>query len=305
MDIFLPIAHMDVNFWLILLFGGGVGFLSGLLGVGGGFLITPLLIFIGVPPIVSVATGTVAIAGSSASSGYAHWRLGNVDIRMAGLVLFGGYVGGILGVQLANILESGGDFGTIVTFMYLALLGFIGPMMLIESVRALRTASRKSQISSSAVTTGPSFAEKLPWQMNFPAAGLRMSVLLPIVVGFVIAVITSLMGVGGVIMIPAMIYILKMPTKVAIGTSLFQLLFKNAEISLLQSGLNHAIDPYLAIILVVSSSLGSLGGVKVGALLPGNKLRLILALVVIAVGLKLFIGIIVKPSDLYTLVLPR
>jgi uncharacterized protein len=304
MEIFLPIAHMDVNLLLIVLFGGIVGFLSGLVGVGGGFLITPLLIFVGVSPLVAVATGAAQIVGTSASGSYAHWRLGNVDVRMAFVLLIGSWSGGAVGVQLAKILEAGGHFGSIVTFLYVGLLGFVGISMLIESLRALRGSSGKRK--TVAKETGKSWLARLPLQMEFPVSALRLSLIVPIVIGFGVGILTSLMGVGGgFIMVPVMIYLLRMPTKVVVGTSLFQLLFTTAEVSILQAGVNHAVDPFLATILVLGSALGTQWGTKLGARLPGAHLRLILALVVVAVAAKMLFGILVEPDDLYSLVLAR
>lgn len=304
MEIFLPIAHMDVNLLLIVLFGGIVGFLSGLVGVGGGFLITPLLIFVGVPPLVAVATGAAQIVGTSASGSYAHWKLGNVDVRMAIVLLVGSWTGGAVGVHMAKVLEAGGHFGTIVTFLYVGLLGFVGISMLIESVRALRGEGKPA--SKPAKSDKQSWVTRLPLQMEFPVSGLRLSLIVPVVIGFGVGILTSLMGVGGgFIMVPVMIYLLRMPTKVVVGTSLFQLLFTTAEVSILQAGVNHAVDPFLAVILVLGSALGTQWGTKLGMRLPGAQLRLILALVVVAVAIKMLFGILVQPDDIYSLVVSR
>jgi uncharacterized membrane protein YfcA len=308
MEIFLPIAHMDVNLLLILVFGGVVGFLSGLVGVGGGFLITPLLIFIGVPPLVAVATGAAQIVGTSASGTYAHWRLGNVDFRMGLVLLVGSWTGGAVGVQVAKMLEQGGHFGTIVTFLYVGLLGFVGISMLIESLNALRGSGKKGTKGSADETRAgkPGLMARLPLQMDFPISGLRLSLLIPVLIGAAVGVLTSLMGVGGgFIMVPVMIYLLRMPTKVVVGTSLFQLLFTTAEVSILQAGVNHAVDPFLALSLIIGSALGTQWGTRLGAKLPGEQLRLILALVVVAVAVKMLFGILIKPDELYNLALTR
>lgn len=306
MDIFLPIAHMDVNIILILFFGGIVGFLSGLVGVGGGFLITPLLLFIGVPPLVAVATGAAQIVGTSASGSYAHWRLGNVDFKMALVLLIGSWSGGAVGVHIAEILQSGGHFGTIVTFLYVGLLGIVGASMLIESVNALRNPSKPEDPQAEDDTKQNSWLARLPLQMRFPVSNLELSFIVPVLIGFSVGILTSLMGVGGgFIMVPVMIYLLRMPTKVVVGTSLFQLLFTTAEVSILQAGVNHAVDPFLALILVIGSALGTQWGTKLGTRLPGEQLRLILALVVVAVAVKMLFGILIKPQDIYSLVLAR
>ncbi len=304
MEIFLPIAHMDVNLLLIVFFGAIVGFLSGLVGVGGGFLITPLLIFVGVPPLVAVGTGAAQIVGTSAGGTYAHWRLGNVDMKMGLVLLLGSWSGGALGVQIAKALEAGGNFGNTVTFLYVGLLGFVGFSMLLESINALRGNSQ-AQVRPAA-DQGGGWLARLPMQVEFPVSGLRISLVLPVAIGIGVGVLTSLMGVGGgFIMVPVMIYLLRMPTKVVVGTSLFQLLFTTTEVAILQAGVNHAVDPLLAIILILGSVFGTQWGIRLGAKLPGEQLRLILALVVVSVAVKMLYGILVKPDELYSLALTR
>ena len=306
MEIFLPIAHMDVNLLLIIFFGGIVGFLSGLVGVGGGFLITPLLIFIGVPPLVAVGTGAAQIVGTSAGGTYAHWRLGNVDMKMGLVLLLGSWSGGALGVQIAKVLEEGGNFGNTVTFLYVGLLGFVGFSMLVESLNALRGAGNPKTKPGGAKDSKGGWLQRLPMQMDFPISGLRISLLLPVVIGVGVGILTSLMGVGGgFIMVPVMIYLLRMPTKVVVGTSLFQLLFTTGEVAILQAGVNHAVDPFLAIVLILGSVFGTQWGIRLGAKLPGEQLRLILALVVVSVAVKMLYGILVKPDELYSLALTR
>ncbi len=311
MEIFLPIAHMDVNLWMILLFGGVVGLLSGLVGVGGGFLITPLLIFIGVPPIVSVGTGAAQIVGTSAAGSYAHWRLGNIDFGMAIFLLLGSWTGGIVGVYIARTLQQGGDFGNIVTFLYVGLLGGVGSSMLVESIHAVRgsaagaAGAKDTKGSKDGGGLGPKFAAlaaRLPMQHEFPISGLRTSLLVPITLGAAVGVLTSLMGVGGgFIMVPVMIYLLKMPTKVVVGTSLFQLLFTTAVVSAMQAGVNHAVDPFLALLLIVGSAIGTQWGTRLSVRLPAERLRLVLALVVVVVALKMLADILVTPQDIYDL----
>ena len=301
MDIFLPIAHMDINLLLILSYGLVVGLLSGLVGVGGGFLITPLLIFTGVPPLVAVGTGSAQIVGTSAAGSYAHWRLGNVDFKMAILLLLGSWTGGGLGVFLARALQKSGQFGNIVTFLYVVLLGIIGVSMLIESINAIRSRSGASGASDKGKTS-KGWVERLPMQINFPVSGLRLPVLIPLTLGIGVGVLTSLMGVGGgFIMVPIMIYMLKMPTRVVVGTSLFQLLFTTAVVASMQAGINHAVDPVLALSLILGSVLGTHWGTKVGVLLPAEQLRLVLALVVVGVAMKMLWGLLVTPAELYSL----
>jgi len=303
MEIFLPIAHMDVNLLLILSFGFIVGLLSGLVGVGGGFLITPLLIFTGVPPLVAVATGSAQIVGTSAAGSYAHWRLGNVDFKMAVLLLLGSWTGGGLGVFLARALQQSGQFGNIVTFLYVVLLGFIGVSMLIESVNAVRRRNGAGASSSAQKTRSEQgWMSKLPMQIAFPVSGLQLSAIVPLVLGVGVGVLTSLMGVGGgFIMVPIMLYMLKMPTKVVVGTSLFQLLFTTAVVASMQAGINMSVDPFLALTLILGSILGTHWGTLLGVRLPAEQLRLVLALVVVSVAVKMLWGLLATPDELYSL----
>jgi uncharacterized membrane protein YfcA len=304
MEIFLPIAHMDVNIVLILLYGALVGFLSGLVGVGGGFLITPLLIFTGIPPIVAVSSGAAQMAGTASGASYLHWRHGNIDFKMGLILLIGSWLGGGFGVYLAKVLLRAGQFGNVVVFLYVILLGFIGVSMLIESLRAVFRAGARGA-SAARVAAAPNsllrtWVERLPWQTAYPASGVRMSALGPLAMGAAVGVMTSLMGVGGgFIMVPLMIYVLKMPTKIVVGTSLFQLLFTTAAVSVMQAGVNHSVDPFLALILIFGSVLGTKLGARLGVRLPAEKLRLILALVVVAVAIKMIVTLVVPPADIY------
>jgi len=304
MELFLPIAHMDVNIVLIVLYGALVGFLSGLVGVGGGFLITPLLIFTGIPPIVAVSSGAAQMAGTASGASYLHWRHGNIDYRMGLILLIGSWLGGGFGVYLAKVLLRSGNFGNVVVFLYVVLLGFVGVSMLIESLRAVFVARAASDTGAQASAPSRSWlraqVERLPWHMHFPASGVRMSAVGPLILGAAIGVLISLMGVGGgFIMVPVMIYVLKMPTKIVVGTSLFQLLFTTAAVSIMQAGVNHSVDPFLALILIAGSALGTKLGVRLGGYLPAEKLRLILALVVLAVAVKMIVTLLMPPIDIY------
>jgi len=302
MQFFLPIAHMDVNIVLILFYGAVVGFLSGLVGVGGGFLITPLLIFTGIPPIVAVSSGAAQMAGTASGASYLHWRHGNIDFKMALILLIGSWLGGGFGVYLAKLLLRDGEFGNVVVFLYVILLGFIGVSMLVESLQAV---FRAPAAGDTPAATGRksllrTWFERLPWQTAFPASEVRLSILGLLILGASVGILTSLMGVGGgFIMVPAMIYLLKMPTKIALGTSLFQLLFTTAVVSIMQAGVNHSVDPFLALILILGSVLGTKLGAQLGARLPAEKLRLILALVVVAVAAKMVLTLLIAPSDVY------
>jgi len=304
MEFFLPIAHMDVNIVLILLYGALVGFLSGLVGVGGGFLITPLLIFTGIPPIVAVSSGAAQMAGTASGASYLHWRHGNIDFKMGLILLIGSWLGGGFGVYLAKVLLRAGQFGNVVVFLYVILLGFIGVSMLIESLRAvIRSRATAASEAPAPAATGSrlrAWIARLPWQTSYPVSGVRMSALGPLILGAAVGVMTSLMGVGGgFIMVPVMIYVLKMPTKIVVGTSLFQLLFTTAAVSVMQAGVNHSVDPFLALILILGSVLGTKLGARLGARLPAEKLRLILALVVVAVAVKMVVTLVIPPADIY------
>lgn len=306
MEFFLPIAHMDVNIVLILFYGAVVGFLSGLVGVGGGFLITPLLIFTGIPPIVAVSSGSAQMAGTASGASYLHWRHGNIDFKMGLILLAGSWLGGGFGVYLAKVLLRAGQFGNVVVFLYVILLGFIGVSMLIESLQAVlrprppaTTETRPPEASSSLLRN---WIERLPWQTSYPVSGVRMSALGPLILGAAVGIMTSLMGVGGgFIMVPVMIYLLKMPTRIVVGTSLFQLLFTTAAVSVMQAGINHSVDPFLALILIVGSVLGTKLGARLGARLPAEKLRLILALVVVAVAVKMVVTLLLPPAHIHSM----
>ncbi len=292
---------MDVNIVLILFYGALVGFLSGLVGVGGGFLITPLLIFTGIPPIVAVSSGAAQMAGTASGASYLHWRHGNIDFKMGLILLIGSWLGGGFGVYLAKVLLRAGQFGNVVVFLYVILLGFIGVSMLIESLRAVfRIAAPAAVDAPAKVSLLRKWMARLPWQTSYPASGVRMSALGPLILGAAVGVMTSLMGVGGgFIMVPVMIYVLKMPTKIVVGTSLFQLLFTTAAVSVMQAGVNHSVDPFLALVLILGSVLGTKLGARLGARLPAEKLRLILALVVVAVAIKMVVTMLLTPEHIY------
>lgn len=293
MDIFLPIAHVDVSIWLILAFGGIIGLLSSALGVGGGFLLTPLLIFSGVPPIVAAATSATQIVGTSAAGSYSHLRMGNVDVKIAVPGLLGSWFGAATGVWVARILERSGHFGTMVSFVYIVVLTTVAVSMFWESVNALRRSRSGGQGASAPAS--PGFAARLPWQMDFPISGVRHSVLLPFGLGAVIGLLPAIGMGGGFVLVPVMIYVLKMPTKVAMGTSLFQLVFTTLVVSILQAGLNHAVDPYLALLLILGSIFGVQIGTRLSAMLPAEQLRLLLAVVLIGVSIKLLFGLLIMP----------
>lgn len=298
MQIYLPIAEMSVNVFLILAMGGVIGFLSGLFGVGGGFLLTPLLIFIGVPPPVAVATQANQVVASSASGILAHLRRRNVDIKMGVVLLAGGLLGSWLGVELFSYLVAIGQVDLTIVLSYVLFLGVIGLLMLVESGRAIVRRGRPSKRHKLHPHT---WLHRLPLKMRFRTSRLYVSALLPFGIGFVVGVLAAIMGVGGgFIMIPAMIYLLGMPTNIVIGTSLFQILFVTANVTFLQAYQNQAVDVTLALLLIVGGVIGTQLGVRFASRLRGEQLRGLLAVLVLLVVAKLLYDVIVPPGDPYS-----
>lgn len=294
MQIYLPIAEMSVNIFLILGMGGGVGFLSGLFGVGGGFLMTPLLIFIGIPPAVAVATEANQIVASSVSGVLAHWRRGNVDIKMGILLLIGGVIGSTFGVWLFTLLKGLGQIDLVIKLSYVVFLGIIGALMLVESINAMRAKKSKTRKRSHT----HNWMHGLPFKMRFRKSRLYISAILPIAIGIFVGILSAIMGVGGgFVMVPAMIYLLGMPTAVVVGTSLFQIIFVTANVTILQSVSNQTVDFILALLLLIGAVIGAQFGARFGAKMQGEQLRGLLALIVIAVCLKLTFDLVVTPDD--------
>jgi len=299
--IYLPLAEVSVDVFLLLLLGGGVGFLSGLFGVGGGFLMTPLLIFIGIPPAVAVGSEAAQIVAASVSGVLAHMRRGNVDFRMGGVLLAGGIVGSTLGVQIFKLLQGLGQIDLFVSLAFVAVLGAIGLLMLVESVRALR---RRSSGKRAAPVKRHQhlWIHGLPLKMRFPRSMLYISAIAPFSIGVFVGMLAALMGVGGgFIMVPAMIYLLGMPTSVVVGTSLFQIVFVTANVTFLQAWQNQTVDIVLALLLLVGGVVGAQFGVRAGAKLRGEQLRGLLALMVLGVAAKLLVDLVSTPEDLYSL----
>ncbi|HMB76748.1 MAG TPA: sulfite exporter TauE/SafE family protein [Kiloniellaceae bacterium] len=300
MQIYLPIAEISVNVLILLGLGGGIGFLSGLFGVGGGFLMTPLLIFIGIPPAVAVGTEANQIVASSVSGVLAHWRRGNVDLKMGIILTVGGFVGSSLGVWLFAFLREIGQVDLVIRLSYVFFLGVIGALMLVESLRSLRR--RRSTTASLKKLHKHNWLHGLPLKMRFQQSKLYISALLPLAVGFVVGVLAAIMGVGGgFIMVPAMIYLLGMPTVVVVGTSLFQIIFVTANVTFLQAYANQTVDVILALLLLSGAVIGAQLGAKAGARLHGEHLRVLLAVMVLGVCGKLFYDLLSTPVDLYAI----
>jgi len=304
MQIYLPIAEISVNVFLLLGMGCGVGFLCGIFGVGGGFLITPLLIFTGISPAVAVATSANQIVGASVSGALAHSRRGNVDYVMGGLLLAGGLVGSGLGVWLFGALRGEGHLDLVILLSYVIFLGVIGALMLIESLRAMGRYRRRG---TPARGRGQgrrwrALLHGLPLKMRFRKSRLYISALLPIGIGFVVGVLAAIMGVGGgFIIVPAMIYLLGMPTSMVVGTSLFQIIFVTANVTILHAYNNHTVDAVLALLLLVGGVIGAQLGSRAGTRLRGDQLRVMLALLVLGVCAKIAFDLLATPGDVFSL----
>jgi uncharacterized membrane protein YfcA len=302
MQIYLPIAEVSVNAFLLLGLGGMVGVLSGMFGVGGGFLMTPLLFFIGIPPAVAVATEANQIVASSFSGVLAHLRRKTVDLRMGTVLLIGGLIGAALGVVVFNYLKSLGQVDLLVKLCYVVFLGVIGAMMFVESLRAIRN-TRSGKTVPKRKKHG--WVHGLPFKMRFRTSGLYISVIPPVLVGIVVGILAAIMGVGGgFIMVPAMIYLLGMPTKVVVGTSLFQIIFVTGFTTLLHATTNYTVDVALAVLLLIGGVIGAQIGTSIGTKLKAEQLRILLAIMVLAVCFKLALDLLIMPSELYSLGAP-
>lgn len=301
MNIYLPIAEMSVNVAVFLSMGCAVGFLSGMFGVGGGFLLTPLLIFMGVPTAVSVGTGSMQILASSVSGAIAQYRRRNVDIKMGLVLVAGGVVGAAIGVGLVRILRQIGQFDLFVSLSYVLFLGAVGGLMMIESVGTIRRA-RSGKAVTARKTGQHSWVHGLPFKMRFKRSKLYISALPPAAIGAFVGFLAAVMGVGGgFVMVPAMIYLLRVPTSVVIGTSLFQIVFVMAVTTLLQAMQNKTVDVVLAMLLIVGGVIGAQLGVIAGARLKGEQLRFLLAALVLLVCLRIGWELIVRPGEIYSI----
>lgn len=299
MLIYLPIAEMTVNVFTLLALGGVTGILSGLFGVGGGFLMTPFLIFLGIPPSIAVATSANQIIASSVSGFLTHWRRGNVDFRMGNILLAGGILGSLLGILLFNLLQNVGQIDLVISLLYVLFLGTIGGLMAYESLRHLLLMRRKQTQPRS--LHHHNALQRMPLRMRFPRSRLYISALLPLALGLGIGILVSIMGLGGgFFMVPAMLYLLRMPTSVVIGTSLYQIIFVTANVTILHSVITQTVDLILALLLLTGSVIGAQLGTRLGTKLPAQYFRGLLAALVLGVALKLAIGLFVTPSNLYS-----
>ena len=301
MQIYLPIAELPVNIIMILAMGLVVGFLSGMFGVGGGFLMTPLLIFLGIPPAVAVGTQSTQVVASSVTGALAHWRNASIDFKMGGIMLVGGVFGSITGIYIFRLLTQIGQVDLMISVIYVIFLTIIGVMMLSESLRAIM-AARSGRVIPSNRGGQHSWIHGLPFKMRFRRSKLYTSIIPPILIGYFVGILSAIMGVGGgFIMVPAMIYLLRMPTSVVIGTSLFQIVFVSALTGVMHSVENQAVDAMLALLLVLGGAVGAQYGVKAATKLQGEQLRAMLAIIVLVMGLRLGWDLVTPPADLYSI----
>ncbi|MGF1620368.1 MAG: sulfite exporter TauE/SafE family protein [Rhodomicrobiaceae bacterium] len=304
MQIYLPIAETSVNLFTIFGMGTAVGFLSGLFGVGGGFLITPLLMLSGIPAAVAVATGANQVVASSVSGTISQWQRGNVDFKLGTVLLIGGGFGAVFGVEIVQILQATGHIESVISLLYVIFLSGIGLLMLIESVQAMRR-SRGGKVVSARRPGQHSWMHGLPFKLRFNRSKLYISAIPPLAIGFAVGLLSGILGIGGgFIMVPAMIYLLRVPTKVVIGTSLFQIIFVAGFTTILHAAANYAVDLLLASILMVGGVIGAQFGASAGQKLKGEQLRALLAILVLSVSMRLIMDLVVPPSERFSLDVP-
>lgn len=306
MSLYLPIAETSVNLMVLLSLGLSVGFLSGMLGIGGGFVITPFLTFLGVPVPIAVGTGAAQVVATSVSGAIAHIQRGNVELSMGLLLVAGGLAGSIFGINLVGVLRQLGQLDIAIALAYVLLLGVIGMLMLIENIATLRAAHGARAQTRGLDRAHHNWIQGLPFKWRFRRSRLYMSIIPPLVVGLVVGILTGLMGVGGgFLVVPAMIYLLRVPTRIVIGTSAFQIVFVTAFATVLQSVQNHAIDITLATPLMLSGVIGAQMGVRLADKVNPIYLRIMLALLLVAVAVRMSVDLVSTPKDPYSMSIPR
>ncbi len=302
MPIYLPVAAMSLDLFLLLGMGLAVGVLAGLFGIGGGFILTPLLIFLGIPPAIAVGTGAAQVVASSISSAIAHWRRRNVDIAMGLLLIVGGLLGSSSGIILQQTLRSAGQLEFFISAAYVIMLGVIGSLMLIESTRTIFRATSKTGGTSHRRGGQHSWLQRLPMKRRFRTARLYASALPPIAIGIVAGWLTAIMGVGGgFLLVPALIYLMRTPTKIALGTSALQIIVITSLTTVMQATFNQTVDIMLAAPLMCGGVIGAQLGVRAGEKLKAEQLRLLLALLVVAVAIRMAIDLVATPTEIFSL----
>lgn len=309
MDIYLPIAEMSVNVFVLLAFGMLGGFVSGLFGIGGGFLLAPLLTLVGVPPSVAVGTQPNQLVGTGLAGTLVHWRKRNIDIRMGLAMLIGSFIGATCGAELFKWLQKIGQINLSITIGYITALGSIGSLMFVDSGRDFLKYKKKRPTTDDVKAKAKTDVEDIrvifwgdgPLGMDFPASRLRMNVLMPVTIGFISGLMLSLLGIGSFMLIPAMIYILRVPPVLVNGTSLFQVIFTSAFSTLLQAVMNHSVDVMLAMILLSGGIVGVPLGARLASKLNPVAARLLLASVILSVAGKLLIDLMIVPENIFTL----
>ncbi|HAC57315.1 MAG TPA: permease [Rhodobiaceae bacterium] len=301
MQIYLPIAELPVSILTILAMGAVVGFLSGMFGIGGGFLMTPLLIFLGIPPAVAVGTQATQIVASSVTGALAHFARNSIDFKMGSVLLAGGIFGSLTGIYIFKLLTMIGQIDLAISVIYVGFLSIIGAMMMIESIQAIRTA--RGGATAARRAGHHSWIHGLPFKMRFHRSKLYISVIPPILVGYFVGMLSAIMGVGGgFILIPAMIYLLRMPTNIVIGTSFFQIVFVAALTGVMHAVENQAVDIVLGFLLVIGGVVGAQYGVRMAEKMPAEQLRALLAAILLFIGLRLGYDLVVTPDDLFSVV---
>lgn len=301
MQVYLPIAELPINVFVIFGMGAAVGFLSGMFGIGGGFLLTPLLIFSGIPSAVAVASVTAQIVASSASGALSYWRRKQIDIKLAAILMLSGSLGSVLGVWLFSVLQDIGQLDLVISIAYVSFLGSIGTLMLVESLRAFFRA-RDGQPTTFRKPGQHNWIHKLPLKVRFRRSKLYLSAIPIVVLGMAIGFLGSVLGIGGgFIMVPALIYLLRVPTTIVVGTSLVQILFTMAVAALLHAISNQSVDIVLALVLMVGGVIGAQFGARLGQRLRGEQLRALLAVLVLAVGMRFAVDLVIRPEELFSL----
>ena len=299
LSLYLPLAGNSINILLLLGLGGAVGFLSGLFGVGGGFLMTPLLIMAGIPSTVAAASDSNQIVAASTSGTYAHYRLGNVDFKMGIILIVGGVLGGTMGVYLIKALRALGNADFVIKITYVVMLGVIGGYMFVESLQSMRqkpVESKRTVTEPAKVSLYTRLVQSLPYQMKFEKSGVTLSPLMPLILGVFVGILAAIMGVGGgFIMVPVMVYMLRMPMHVVVGTSLFQILFTCINVTIMQSITNFTVDLVLALILLLGSTIGAQFGVRLSKRLKADQLKILLASIVLVVMVQMLVSLIWPP----------